>query len=303
MQGSTILMLRKMRERHWLLPSAKTSGSEVEEVEDANTVSIHGESVAVDTRLDSEILSIDMSLFGISAAAIVNIEKLVASKTWILKKMTGAEALPIEKLEDRLRFPWFKSDSSAKEIDAYSRLITRLCETAKGKKHVSAEERLPQLEDNEKYKARCFLLSLDFKGSEYSQARKILLEPFPGNGSFLQGTGKKKIVLEGTELMADVKVITTAMLENASFTDIAKPGDFVEDEIADSFLGCVPPATHLVNLIQCGEPYSSAWNEESQSYSTTYLTFSFVGSMWKYNGTCFLGKTEHRDAQGGDIDE
>jgi len=147
---------------------------------------------AVDTSEDAGILSIDMPLYGINSTVIENLEKLVASKAWILKKMTGAESLTIEEFGGRLRFPWFKPDSSAKEIDAYSRLVTRLCETAKEKKRVMAEEKLPRPGDNEKYKARCFLLSLDFKGSEYSQARKILLSPFPGNGSFLQGSSKKE---------------------------------------------------------------------------------------------------------------
>ena len=89
--------------------------------------------------------------------------------------------------------------------------------------------------------------------------------------------------------------ITAAMLENSSsFTDAVKPGDYVEEAIVDNFLCCVPPATHLANLIQCGEPYSSDWDEEQQRYIATYFTFSFDGSCWKYCGTCFLGKTEHR---------
>jgi len=234
------------------------------------------------------VLSIYVPLFGIGSAAIENLERLIASKAWILKKMTGAESLPVEKLEGRLRFPWFKADSSAKEIDAYSRLIARLCETAKTKTRIMANERLPQAGDNEKYKARCFLLALDFKGAEFSQSRKILLAPFPGNGSFLQGSAKKPT-------MPSIPVITKVMLEGtSSFTDVAKPGDYVEEAIVDDFLCCVPPVTHQTNLMQCGEPYSSVWNEEKQRSMITYLTFSRDGSLWKYCGTCYLGETEHR---------
>ncbi|MCL2853337.1 MAG: hypothetical protein FWE20_09975 [Defluviitaleaceae bacterium] len=101
--------------------------------------------------------------------------------------------------------------------------------------------------------------------------------------------------------MADIKIITEAMLENvSSFTDAVKPGDYVDEKIVDNFLGCVPPATHRANLIQCGEPYSSDWDEEKQQYMATYFTFSFDGSLWKYCGTCFLGKTGHRGA--GSVD-
>jgi hypothetical protein len=49
--------------------------------------------------------------------------------------------------------------------------------------------------DNEKFKARCFLLALGFIGKEYSQARKILLAPMSGNGSFKTGNTKKMVAL------------------------------------------------------------------------------------------------------------
>ena len=145
---------------------------------------------------DAGLLSIEMPLYGITPTVVANLEKLVSSKAWIIKKMTGAESLPIEQLEDRLRFPWFKAYASPAEIEAYTHLVSRLCETAKEKKRVMAEEKLPQLGENEKYKARCFLLSLHFNGSEYSQARRILLSPFSGNGSFLQGSRKKEGICE-----------------------------------------------------------------------------------------------------------
>ena len=143
---------------------------------------------------DSAPLAVDIPLSGLSLAAIANLERLIASKSWIIKKMTGADVLPIERLKDRLSFPWFRPDSSHAEIDAYSRLVTRLCETAKQKRRISSRENLPGSGDNEKYKARCMLLALGFIGSEYSQARKALLRNFPGNGSFLQGDRKNERV-------------------------------------------------------------------------------------------------------------
>ena len=140
-------------------------------------------------------LVIEMPLQGLSAAAIANINNLTASKAWILRKMTGSESLPIERLEDRLRFPWFKADPSDTEVEAFTMLVSRICETAKEKMRVNASEKPPQPGDNEKYKARCFLLSLGFKGDEYSSARKVLLASFPGSGSFLQGNSKKTPLL------------------------------------------------------------------------------------------------------------
>ena len=104
-----------------------------------------------------------------------------------------------ERDENCLRFPWFKQDASAAEIDAYSRLIARLCETAKTKQRVTATERQLQDGDNEKFKARCFLLSLDFVGEQTKQARKILLAPFSGSGSHRSGNHKRAAAPQDAE--------------------------------------------------------------------------------------------------------
>jgi hypothetical protein len=136
-------------------------------------------------------LVVNIPLSGYTDLAIDNLEKLVTAKSWIIKKMAGADVLPIERNETYLRFPWFSKEASPSEVDAYSRLVARLCETAKEKQRVMATERNLEDGDNEKYKARCFLLSLGFIGKEYAQARKILLAPMSGNGSHRAGDGKK----------------------------------------------------------------------------------------------------------------
>ena len=92
-----------------------------------------------------------------------------------------------------------------------------------------------------------------------------------------------------------VKIFTQEMLENTeSFTEAVEPGAYVEEAVVNNFLNCVPPATHRNNLIQCGEPYSSAWCEDKQKYRATYITFSLSGLIWRYSGTCFMGETTHR---------
>ncbi len=132
------------------------------------------------------------SLSGFTTTALNNLEKLISAKSWILKKMTGADELPAERRDDCLRFAWFKPDSSVKEIDAYALLITRLCETAKAKQRITADERKLNPGENEKYKAGCTLLALGFIGPKYPQARKIMLSPLSGNGSFNRGGQKKE---------------------------------------------------------------------------------------------------------------
>ena len=149
------------------------------------------EAVSAEADDGSGKLCINLPLFGITASSIDNLEKLVDAKAWILRKMAGTDALPIERAEKYLRFPWFRRESSPAEVDAYSRLIARLGETVKEKKRITATEKQMEDGDNEKFKARCFLLSLGFIGPEYAQARKILLAPMSGNGSHKTGSGKK----------------------------------------------------------------------------------------------------------------
>jgi len=158
---------------------------------DSSEGNLSGESASAGADADSGKMPINALLYGFTASSLENLTKLVAAKSWILKKMTGADELPIERDETHLRFPWFKRGASAAEIDAYSRLIAGLCETAKKKQRVVATERQLDEGDNEKFKARCFLLSLDFIGKDYAQARKVLLAPMSGSGSHKSGGHKR----------------------------------------------------------------------------------------------------------------
>jgi hypothetical protein len=147
---------------------------------------------AAESDSDPGVLSIDMPLDGFTASALDNLERLVTAKTWIIQRMTGADELTVAREDGRLRFPWFRPESSAAETDAYTRLVAALCDTAKNKQRVTATERRPKDGDNEKFKARCFLLSLGFIGDDTKQARKVLLEGFSGNGSHSTGNGRVK---------------------------------------------------------------------------------------------------------------
>lgn len=98
----------------------------------------------------------------------------------LIKKAVGAKALPIERTEATLRFPWFSADASSEDVQAYAVFISRLCATAKEQKRVTAVERTV---DNEKYAFRCFLLKLGFIGDEYKVARKVLLARLEGDST------------------------------------------------------------------------------------------------------------------------
>lgn len=129
-------------------------------------------------------LAIELPRDGFTDTAIANLEKLVESKSALIKKAVGAESLPIEQTDETLRFPWFTFNASADEVNAYSRFIGALCAMAKEQKRITAKEKPV---DNEKYAFRCFLLRLGFIGEDYKAERKILLRNLSGNGSFKSG--------------------------------------------------------------------------------------------------------------------
>lgn len=128
-----------------------------------------------------DTLTIEMPLEGFTEENIANLEKLIASKALLIKKAIGIEALPIERTETTLRFPWFPFDTPGEEVDAYSRLISALYTTAKKQRRVTAKEHPV---DNEKFAFRVFLIRLGFVGDEYKAARKILLRNLNGNSAF-----------------------------------------------------------------------------------------------------------------------
>lgn len=132
-------------------------------------------------------LVIEMPLDGFTDEALTKLEKLVSSKASLIKKAISAEALPIERTESTLKFPWFtlNPDSDAETVKAYTHFVTALCEMAKTQQRVNAAENSA---DNEKYAFRCFLLRLGFIGTEYKTERKILLSRLSGNSAFKNPT-------------------------------------------------------------------------------------------------------------------
>jgi hypothetical protein len=120
-------------------------------------------------------------LEGFTDTAFSNLEKLIGSKAALIRKSLGASALQVERLEDRLRFPWLPASASPVMVDACSRLVAALCDMAKTQRRITALEKPVE---NEKYAMRCFLLRLGFIGGDYKSARNALLANMAGNGSF-----------------------------------------------------------------------------------------------------------------------
>jgi hypothetical protein len=142
-------------------------------------------------------LVIDLPAFGFTDAAFNNLQKLAAGKAALIRMALGknlaggAEALPILRGEEKVCFPWFRSDMEPGEIAAWLRFVSSLCIAAKKQKRVILKEKEPGEGASERFAMRCFLLKLGFIGDETKEARRIILARLPGNGSHKTGDGKK----------------------------------------------------------------------------------------------------------------
>lgn len=133
-------------------------------------------------------LTIELPLDGFNDAALTNLDRLIASKAALIKKAIGADALPVERTETTLRFPWFRFDASPEEVSAYTQFIGALCAAAKEQHRVTAKEKPVE---NEKFAFRIFLIRLGFVGDDYKAARKVLLKSLTGNTAFKNGAPRK----------------------------------------------------------------------------------------------------------------
>lgn len=140
--------------------------------------------------MQSDTLTIEMPLEGFTEENFANLEKLIASKASLIKKALGIDALPIERTDTTLRFPWFAFGTPGEDVAAYARFIGALYAAAKKQQRVTAKEHPV---DNEKFAFRVFLIRLGFVGDEYKSARKVLLRNLSGNSAF-------KVVLKPEEV-------------------------------------------------------------------------------------------------------
>lgn len=136
-------------------------------------------------------ISMPKSLF--TDTALENLKSLVTAKGALIRKAICAAELPILIEEDKVCFPWFKSNADPAEVKAYEAFICKLCEMARNQKRVNATEKPT---DNEKYAFRCFLLRLGFIGAAFKTERKILLRNLAGSSAFKSGQPKEVEVCE-----------------------------------------------------------------------------------------------------------
>jgi len=165
-----------------LLEMLYDNGFEAEGLPEADNEKVEEES----TEVEITGLAIEIPMTDLTETSIKNVRALVAAKGNLIKKAFCVDELPINIIDDRLDFPWFRADSTPEEVKAYMDFVTALCNFAKKQTRISSRERDVE---NMKYAFRCFLLRLGFIGEEYKQTRKILLRNLEGSSAFKEGKG------------------------------------------------------------------------------------------------------------------
>jgi hypothetical protein len=131
-----------------------------------------------------DTITIEYPLKDFTPETIDNLMKMVESKEVLIKQALNTDSLPIQVLEDRVAFPWFKYTDNA-NLDAYMQFITLLCQTAQEKKRVIAKAQ--ESFENPRFAMRVRLIGLGMVGAEFATARKILTKPLGGNSSWRYG--------------------------------------------------------------------------------------------------------------------
>jgi hypothetical protein len=76
-------------------------------------------------------------------------------------------------------------------------------------------------------------------------------------------------------------------------------GDEVDEELADYFLGVLPPAFYNNSIIQIGEPYDHVNGRPTYSTIARIVGVTSAGP-WKYAGHCYCGQTTEPEASRAD---
>jgi hypothetical protein len=128
-------------------------------------------------------LTVQMPAEFFTEQMLTNLRKLIENKSTLFKSAFKTDSLEIEVNEKAVEFPWFTPEQYD-DTNAYSNFIYMLCEFVKNQKRVNNK---PDTTDNPKYAMRCFLLRIGMIGTEYKNARKVLLRNLTGSSAFRHG--------------------------------------------------------------------------------------------------------------------
>lgn len=77
--------------------------------------------------------------------------------------------------------------------------------------------------------------------------------------------------------------------------DAMEIGDYVEEDVVDNYMNCLPPVSYRMDCAQIGEPSTQRFDDITGKWRSTYETFKQVAeNTWEYCGDCFRGENVRR---------
>lgn len=164
----------------------KDSVLSFDDITDSETVKtvIDGLEKSGYTSDDSKTLTVTMPRAVFTDESLERLKKVIANKERLIEHALNVSSLDIVETDENVGFPWFTIEHDG-DAEAYSVFISLLCKFAKNQKRINNK---PDTGDNEKYAFRCFLLRLGMIGTDYKQARKVLLRNLTGSSAFRHGS-------------------------------------------------------------------------------------------------------------------
>ena len=79
--------------------------------------------------------------------------------------------------------------------------------------------------------------------------------------------------------------------------DAMRPGDYINEEVAENILDALPPACMRRDCLQLGEPHNHKTDEEGK-VRATYLTLKKINdNVFEFCGYCFRGENTERGTE------
>lgn len=73
--------------------------------------------------------------------------------------------------------------------------------------------------------------------------------------------------------------------------DAMRPGDLVDEDVANDMIDCMPPKCMRSDCLQMGEPQTSRYDEVKGKWRSTYLTLKKItDGIYEFCGDCFIGE-------------
>lgn len=162
---------------------------------------------------EADRLVLALPVSGLVGRPLENLQKIVDSKATLLKLALDTDCLDITTDGHKVYFPWFRLHGLEGEADAYSRLVSAICDMAKRQKRVTAAEKPIE---NAKFSMRLFLIRLGFIGEEYRNARNILLRNLTGNSSWKHGAPPERA---GRQIQPQTAAVPPSVAQAVVITD------------------------------------------------------------------------------------